>query len=141
MTFREQILQLARVRLDGPDTPFKTVDRARIRVIELDQCPACTVYPGEESVTDEDTHGRVLRTHRWRTALRTFGDDTDLDQFHQYVTMQILSDGGTFGGLALKTDEVGTEWVVEEGGEVVLGCDIEFETQYYTNRADQERMG
>lgn len=134
-SLREQILSAAETDINDTGD-FTTVDRSRTRTLQQASCPAATIYPGTELVEYARMGPIVKRTLSWRVAIRAVGTDTTLDAYHVSVVSAIA--GNTFGGLALQTREVRTEWVLEDADEILTGCDIEFATEYLTAQADEE---
>lgn len=110
-----------------------------MRALRPDQLPASTVYPVTEDVDYEASQGQVLRRLRVRVAVRTLGGEPDVDPLHMAVVNALA--GNQYAGLAVDTREIGTEWVMEEADNPLIGCDIEFEVEYLTAENDQEAAG
>jgi hypothetical protein len=143
---REQVLQAVVTALGAVGKPTGlTVHRFRTRPIEHDELPAIVVYAIGESVKTAPgqvpRQGMADRTLRVRLECRVAvsdgtSPDAALDDLVAWGSEALMTDRRQ-GGLALRTDELESQWDAAEGERTLAAAAVDYAIQYLTTAADQ----
>lgn len=103
-----------------------------------DDLPAQVVYVLDDRVVDEDATGVLIRRVRFGVESRvavpdTVAADDAVDALVVWAVVAVMAEE-TFGGLAHMTIEQSTDFIFEEGTDLLGRAATVFEIQYQTAR-------
>lgn len=142
MSIREQIIEAAVTALSAGSPPAK-IFRSRLEALDAANLPSIVVYAGPEKVEVEShdpVDRRVLTMHCECAVKGASPADELLDPLLVWITQTLMLDE-TFGGLASRCQEAGSEPMMVEADADIASRLLSFEITYFTSRADQSVAG